>query len=176
MSTKSIDWSKAPEGATRYHPETSKVIEHWLKMVGDEEWIWTSSGKRWMPHIDAVVDGDYHDRPAPEWSGKGLPPVGTVCEWLQGSGHQWERIEILAYHGREAWIQQEGKDSTVVGNIGNLRPLRTLEQIAAEEREKAAKQLCVDAGSPELTAGQMAIAYRLYDTGYRKVDPAGAQP
>lgn len=173
MSAISIDWSKAPEGATRYHPETSKVIEHWLKMVGDEEWIWTSVGKRWAPSIDTVEDGQYHERPS-AWSGEGLPPIGTVCEWLQGSSHQWERIQILGYHGRDTWIQQEDATSTIVGNIGNLRPLRTPEQIAAEERESAAKQICVDAGSPELTAGQMAIAYRLYDAGYRKVEGGAA--
>lgn len=189
MSEEMIDWSKAPEGATRYHPETSKIIAHWLKMVGDEEWIWTSAGKRWMPHIDPVEGGEYYERPAPTWSGEGLPPVGILCKLAGESGDlkplhpEWEgrEVKVYAHFTSDRGVNMAAYVSPdhMIGGCGisaMFKPIKTPEQIAAEEREKAAKQICVDAGSPELTAGQMAIAYRLYDAGYRKVDPAGAQP
>lgn len=171
-----IDWSKAPEGATRYHPETIKTIEHWLKIVGGEEWIWTSSGKRWMPHLDVVVDGEYHDRPAPEWSGEGLPPVGAVCEWMDGNCRRWIPVEIVF---SSSWVivvrdtnpNPDGPVDLAIELISEkpeFRPLRTSEQIAAEEREREIEALAADIMSEQHKPWRV-IAERLHALGYRKV-------
>lgn len=172
-----IDWSKAPEGATKYYPETQNHVEHWLKKEGDKWLVWTAHGGRWFPHIDPVdpvYEGIYYDKPAPEWSGEGLPPVGAVCEAkvLDGTGNfVWRECRVIHHHPRHAMSAAVAHgNEELLGWADYFRPLRTPEQIAAEEREKAAKQICIDAGSPELTRGQMAIAYRLYDHGYRKVE------
>ena len=187
MSTISIDWSKAPEGATRYHPETSKIIEHWLKMVGDEEWIWTSAGKQWMPHIDPVDGGEYYERPAPKWSGEGLPPAGVEFEslWSSSEGTYAKAFAIglnrdggLVYQlletpsgERVGDIEAEYRNEAVQGQPV-FRPLRSPEQIAAEAREASVKQMMKDV----CCVAARDIFEDLYDAGYRKVDPAGAQP
>lgn len=114
-----------------------------------------------------------------QWDGKGLPPVGTKCEWLQGSSHQWERIEILAHNGLDTWIRQESGRGLIVGNIANLRPLRTPEQIAAEERQAAIADIFeVLTGSRDQAAWSRtcysAHAANLYDAGYRKTEGGSA--
>lgn len=176
-----IDWSKAPEGATRYHPETSKIIEHWLKLVGDEEWIWTSLGKRWMPHLDTVVDGGYYDRPTPEWSGEGLPPAGTVCEWLDRNCKRWLPVEIMFCSSwvvvvRDTKSHPDGPVDLAIELIGEepeFRPLRTPEQIAAEEREREIEALATDIMDEQHISGRV-MAERLHSLGYRKVEGGAA--
>lgn len=182
MSTKSIDWSKAPEGATHFEAarDESECDVFWRVKDGVALQVWRLIPWKKDPseQVETFTYGlkgcDDFDAsravPRPvSWSGEGLPPVGTVCEWLQGSSHQWERIEILAYNGLDAWIRQESGRGLIVGNIANLRPLRTPEQIAADERENAISLMIADSdgclGPSE--------ASKLYDVGYRK---AGAQP
>lgn len=187
----SIDWSKAPEGATRYHPETSKVIEHWLKLVGDEEWIWTSVGKRWMPHLAAVEDGQYYERPAP-WSGEGLPPVGIVCEVKSGYGETptFMPCEVIAHFDGETkpcaayvYTQHDGTRLVGQGTEQAFRPVPTPEQIAAEEREKEVSEMVEQMRSARfaqestsISPADMAWAYawQLHSAGYRKVEGGAA--
>ncbi len=117
-----------------------------------------------------------------EWRGDGLPPVGTVC--MTSDLGEEMKVKILAYAGgadgadyvMACKMRGDREDHLYAWMAGmcDFSPLKTPEQIAAEEREKAAKQICVDAGSPELTAGQMAVAYRLYDAGYRKTKGGAA--
>lgn len=91
---------------------------------------------QWQEARDAL------NKPAvEEWNGEGLPPVGLPVEWYSDSNTGWQEIVVLAYHGDDAWIQPKGKESTIVYNIANFRPIRTPEQIAAEEREKSIREL-----------------------------------
>ena len=58
-------------------------------------------------------------------------------------------------------------------NCGHLsdydfRPLSSPEQRAAEERQRAARQMCLDAGHESPTPGQISMGFKLYDAGYRK--------
>lgn len=162
-----IDWSKAPEGATHWDP----IDGNYLKQIPGQAFVWQGGGTGWgsktwqypdqlsiMPRLVA----------RPMWDGKGLPPVGTVCEYLGAHQYnEWSEVKVFAVWRNlvfvdfiDGWRQES--------NPERFRPIRTPEQIAAEEREKTAAQICLDAGSPELTAGQMRVAYRLYDAGYRK--------
>jgi ribosome-associated protein YbcJ (S4-like RNA binding protein) len=34
-----IDWSKAPEGSTHFHPANYGYVEHWVKIDGEESWF-----------------------------------------------------------------------------------------------------------------------------------------
>lgn len=76
------------------------------------------------------------------WTGSGLPPVGTVCECHLRGGltnkYSWVEARVIWHNGptecavirstsRLAWCDE-------------FRPIRTQEQIAAEEREEAIKQ------------------------------------
>ena len=44
------------------------------------------------------------------WSGEGIPPVGTVCEMLDGTGTKWLRVEIISNHDGFAcgWFSDYG--------------------------------------------------------------------
>lgn len=166
---KEIDWSKAPEGwklvPIKPTPEMRSAAGA-AECMAVRERRQFFAGDSWLPMVRNAPEYS-----APEWTGEGLPPVGTVCEWLQGSQHQWERIEILAYHGGDTWIQQEGKPSIIVGNIANLRPLRTPEAIAAEERSKAISQIIHAIGWSFSMPGAADAAARIYDAGWRLVTP-----
>ena len=76
------------------------------------------------------------------WTGEGLPPVGTECElWIRAD--EWAKCQVIAMD------EQDGHPVSVVRYGGGyyagtnkcLRPIRTPEQIAAEEREAKAKSM-----------------------------------
>ena len=116
-----------------------------------------------------------------EWDGVGLPPVGVSCEMSLFASNKWELCIPVYYlnhptdHSDQVVVYQNSLDGDVCyildppcsGSI-EFRPVRTAEQVAAEEREKAIKEICIDAGSPELTPGQLKVAEKLYQAGYRK--------
>lgn len=120
------------------------------------------------------------------WNGEGLPPVGTICELTKlqqliadNDVFAWfpegTTVEILAHAnfggGAEdvAFYRVERLFYSGSGIASLFRPIRTPEQIAAEEREKerekeleAMFRIYRDAG--QFRAGLSA----LYDAGYRK--------
>lgn len=116
-----------------------------------------------------------------EWNGDGLPPVGTVCELNQ-------RV-LLAGEDDADWFEEGTKveigdyaifdgstghvcavrvvDDNYTGTLSEvcLRPIKTPEQIAAEERTNNAIAMC------EVTKGAhgwMEAFRMLHDAGYRK--------
>jgi len=100
-----------------------------------------------------------------KWNGKGLPPVGTVCEW-HPNHDGWVKVEILGHSGEETWFRRDGHESSETClRMAFFRPIRTPEQIAAEEREKAIEEMVHDHDNDQLRAW---AAY-VYDIlGYRK--------
>ncbi|MDH0301269.1 MULTISPECIES: hypothetical protein [unclassified Pseudomonas] len=104
------------------------------------------------------------------WNGKGLPPVGTVCEYKRGSG--WEKVEVFAVKpnvngSTSALFTYECGTWSACAEHSFFRPIRTPEQIAAERRELEINEMCEVLGVIQGTAG-CGIAMRLYDAGYRK--------
>ncbi|WP_426768682.1 hypothetical protein [Pseudomonas aeruginosa] len=104
------------------------------------------------------------------WNGQGLPPVGTVCivephnaMWGFSSTSGYER-KILAYYGEYVWLghAETPLETTRIDKV-DFRPIRTPEQIAAEEREKAIEEMCF--AEETLTVKQ---AKALYEAGYRR--------
>ena len=81
-----IDWSKAPEWAVAYAlwPFLGEIIEVW---VGEDQFQRFDHAR---PFQYGGGSGDTVHNPfrsmfrfeikRPEWSDKGLPPVGAVCE------------------------------------------------------------------------------------------------
>lgn len=110
-----------------------------------------------------------------EWSGEGLPPVGTVCEAAipHTSGPDnarsfiWIEGRVIAYHeikGKTyAWFAED--DGFYPPGVFEFRPIRTPEQIAAEERDKAVDAMLM-VSFEESTRRHIFEA--LYDAGYRK--------
>ena len=132
-----------------------------------------SAEVNYATHTDAPINPEckiVH----PDWNGEGLPPVGTICDLKFDHWTDWERHEILC-HGKTFMFVRElnsGLDREGSMSMDGImfRQVRTPEQIAAEVRQKAINQICIDAGSPEMTPGQLRVASKLYDAGYRKFE------
>lgn len=102
----------------------------------------------------------------PAWTGEGLPPVGTVCEMRRTDyvDVDWQRIEFLCAGSKKAFFRdREGHEwSRPLGDL-KFRPIRTPEQIAAEERRAAIKEMIGHIGGSRRCEAEV-----LYDAGYRK--------
>ncbi len=177
---KQIDWSEAPDWAN--------VL---LKHVTDDSYVWAASYKDEAQA--SHVSGRYvcfwlntpcwvvvESRPEPQWSGKGLPPVGKFCEFYCEHG-SWvgelingAPVEILAHYSQKAdsdkvavfaFASKHGRRvSQAVASC--FRPFRTPEQIAAEEREAAISEMAECANG--MYFPNRYLLGDLYDAGYRK--------
>lgn len=165
MNAREIDWSKAPEGATHFGPENEEWIAAWYKL-DEGEWfaMLTSDDDKWdySPYVDDERVSQMIQRPA-EWSGIGMPPVGTVCKMKRRAYLYWETVEILCLGERRVFYRMsDGSEET---RLYREVEFRTPEQIAAEERVKAVAEM--------MTHVAHATPYDcdlLYRAGYRKVE------
>lgn len=166
-----IDWSKAPEGATHYCIG-SMDNTHWRDYSGHNAKYWLDGAWHFHPMTSSKCLSMPGDVARPKWNGEGLPPVGTVCE-INHPSLNWVRCEIVAHKHFEcgskthaiAWIDGD----TIDQSQGlRFRPIRTPEQIAAEERESAIAEMCADAGKPDMPMRSRDQAAKLYDAGWRK--------
>lgn len=98
------------------------------------------------------------------WTGEGLPPAGTDCEHRTGPGMSWTLATVLA-HGKHKVFYRDsnGHEWTRLYDEIEFRPIRTPEQIAADEREAGITQMRESVGS--LNTHPFA---ELWDAGYRK--------
>ncbi|HGT2710327.1 TPA: hypothetical protein ACM2VU_004268 [Pseudomonas aeruginosa] len=161
----SIDWSCAPAEATHYC--IGDDLNPWRKIVGTtvyalnrKKWVmWSSFNEGYMPAYYAPI-------PLETWDGQGLPPVGTGCEVKNDISDSWDAVdEILAHtviKGTAVAVFKRG-DHIAYSPKSAFRPIRTPEQIAAEEREKAIEEMCF--AEETLTVKQ---AKALYEAGYRR--------
>lgn len=172
-----IDWSKAPEGATHYvvgsiHPFEKRVGDDWFYYVGGA-WarIYRKGDDRITSSALAVVP-----RPTtPSWSGEGLPPVGVEVLIMNPEqfaitdyGQEFVGEECTV---RAAFVNDLDYRMVAVEKVGGACccflsemcfPIRTHEQIAADEREAAIldiyQTICISRAQAEA----------IYDAGYRK--------
>lgn len=168
-----IDWSKAPEGCIGA-----------FRPAGDYCWkpffVLTKAASDFQGRPGFVgVSADrneYHvftecwtwvER---AWTGEGLPPVGTVCEYLYTEAKEWRAGEVVAIRGGMAIVCDLDDDGAESVPPHGLRPLRTPEQIAAEERARAIDEMWSVYWQPEAPTAKEALGL-LYDAGYRKVSP-----
>lgn len=178
MSAQEIDWSKAPDDATHHAAETDTSFECWLKpgyavrvSRGAPGWVRNDSSDRF------IADGSATERPSLQWSGEGLPPVGTVCEVKFCHWNDWEKAEILCFGAKMVFVRQESRSGMLFEGSMNIdgiefRPIRTPEQITADEREAAVNaMLLLDPYLPNTQLGMMSRAdfcRAIYADGYRK--------
>ncbi|HHM6046625.1 TPA: hypothetical protein ACRMOD_000355 [Pseudomonas aeruginosa] len=163
----SIDWNTAPEGATHWEPTGPEFHEGWMKKEWDYWFYWVEGTNKWFHgpscNVSAERAAKFEARPQEAWDGQGLPPVGTVCEYYADE-NTWRRCEIVAHKDGQAvvWVSNA---HIWASSGGSLRPIRTPEQIAAEEREKAVGDMAM---SIQGVAYQYPTLYALYDAGYRR--------
>ncbi len=141
----------------------------WMKKELGKWFWWRKGSKEWVftSNVTAKRETTFEARPQESWDGQGLPPVGTVCE-VKHRDIGWVRCEIVAHKSFScgglthaiAWIDENTLDQS---QGLRFRQLRTPEQIAAEEREKAIEEMCF--AEETLTVKQ---AKALYDAGYRR--------
>ena len=170
-----IDWSKAPEGATHYFPSTE---EWYLAGNGCAPLVWTGM---WCKAFQfSQREHKCVQRPTTQsWSDEGLPPVGVVCEagipHTSGANGEnrsivWIEGRVIAYHeikGRQyAWFAED--DGFYPPAVLEFRPIRTPEQIAADEREAACEAMLQIAKARRPDPDVYEAIATLYDAGYRK--------
>ena len=111
-----------------------------------------------------------------EWDGSGFPPVGTVCEYRLNEYDVWFTCKIVyVLSGSDdcfvAWCDHLGSDQFLTFTSDRyklqLRKIKTPEQIAAEERELALKEMRETVMGSSLNHGMLES---LYDAGYRKTE------
>lgn len=163
-----IDWSKAPEGATHFYIVNKGFYKFTPEQTGFFSWSgFEPSGRG----LDFYPAGSMIPRPE-AWTGEGLPPVGTVCE-LSSQGADWG-IGTIQYTADNVIVwrwenQAAGQACAYYKYEIDIRPVRTPEQIAAEEREKAVQQMLEDTTIlSAIHANRRLLCEELHKAGYRK--------
>lgn len=162
-----IDWSKAPEDYPIWledlHPRNGGDMSGWHRDDGDR--YTDADGNHWKKR-DA--EDYYAVYLSPEWTGEGLPPVGTICHCgTHGRAVEVLKVELVPYVSAAC----RALDNSELFWGGEFSPIRTPEQIAAEEREKAAYELASHVagymGKSEPSLGDIKMSEYLYDQGCR---------
>lgn len=166
-----IDW---PEWAT-HRLTTGPKWDGDHSMLGSIEFA-ILRGDSYHDQWDGEFDMDdsswvvLDERPAIlPWNGEGLPPVGVTCEF-EGSvsgAKAWKQCLVIAHDGQYAVINYKNNYSAHLP--GSFRPLRTAEQIAAEEREaEIAAMIDLFRFSDDKQEMLRAVCVSLHNAGYRK--------
>lgn len=168
-----IDWSKAPEGCIGvFTPNLSIgsigfrsffVITKRYSDYGAQAGCsgQDSEGKEY--HVFEKY-WDYHEKPA-SWSGEGLPQVGVDIEVLHEL-YGWIGARVVGQDGEAAIVRTNDGYAGVFRH--QMHPIRTPEQIAADEREAFARTFTFEMGKDPSSPNAMSQARRMYDLGYRK--------
>jgi hypothetical protein len=178
---KEIDWSKAPEGATHFDTRGNCCSIGFMKPgVRRGEWEYFGMDGHWILYgpVDSALKAAMVKRPTDtSWTGEGLPPVGVECEVKNDINDGWDRVdEVLAHTTIKGAVVAVFKrdDRVFYSPADAFRPIRTPEQIAAEEREKEVDQMVQRIAENTTGIGigaAMICAKALHAAGYRKVTP-----
>lgn len=165
-----VDWSLAPEGAQIYSPEFGDCNAVWYKVDGGKVLCWPVGSTGWSWRHKMIGELIYRPEPQPKpWSGPedGLPPIGIECEFSN------IRVTVIAHvdqpHCREeeyktlAVGQKGDRGQIVMGSARCFKPAKTPEQIAAESRETAIREL-MDIAQVDCRV----TAARLVDAGFKR--------
>lgn len=171
--------SKIPEGATHTYGEPGSITYR-KKINGN--WHTYIDGD-WFPAKVNNYDSYKSIQADPEWTGEGLPPVGTECE-INHADLGWINCEIVAHKKMKcggkthaiAWIDGNNLDHS---QGIRFRPIKTPEQIraesiAAEERKKNIEKI-QEIYEVSMSPSRRGHASRpaieaLYDAGLRFVE------
>lgn len=164
-----VDWSLAPKWADHVVSGPLSGVNYW---ANDERRI-QFGGEFDCKDNNHVNEGwaVVESKPA-TWSGPqdGLPTVGTVCELRTKSGG-WGEAEIK-YQGRRGicvwlWVRRDGNCEQVEWAESpdklEFRAIKTPEQLAAEQRETAIREI-MDIADVDCRV----TAARLVDAGFKR--------
>lgn len=170
-----IDWSKAPAWATAVGKHNISLA--WICDSGYcFQGIYNPPCHPFKENSYSLKDFSVVERRP--WPGNGLPPVGTVCEChLPGeltNNYSWVQAKVIWHNGPTecAVIRSTSK----LAWCDEFRPIRTPEQIAADERLHEIRNAltAIKAGQQQfpndLVRGNIVVATveAMIDAGYRK--------
>lgn len=170
-----VDWSLAPEGATHYGYVSEKRICWYI--VRDEDrydYAYQNEGRnaeKWSTSCGSPGHSPLIERPTQPkpWSGPedGLPPIGIECDFSNN------RVKIIAHidqpeclddeYKKLAVGQQRDRGPIVFGPARNFSLAKTQEQIAADKRETAIREI-MDVADVDCRV----TAARLVDAGFKR--------
>ena len=156
-----------PVGAT--HKDVM-LCHEFLKKTADGWEFWNDKSAKWyeFPTYEAGHFTERLPKQPQAWSGPedGLPPVGTVCE-INHPRLGWKQCEIVAHkdmgEGKPhaiAWIDSNNVDQS---QGIRFRVLKTPEQLAADQRESAIRDV-MDIAQVDCRV----TAARLVDAGFKR--------
>jgi hypothetical protein len=152
MSAQEIDWSQAPIDATHHTAETNSRHACWIKPGYAVRVSRGASGWVRNDYADGFIADGIATKRQSNWCLGALPPEGTVCEiaasteYLSISYPEGAKVKVYANFTDDrgvklaAFIDAAGK----VGGVATgkcFRPIRTPEQIAADDREAAIDEM-----------------------------------
>ncbi|EMO9523412.1 hypothetical protein RJ634_005990 [Pseudomonas aeruginosa] len=182
----SIDWSKAPDGATHAGiiPSRNTSVK-WYRDIDpvrgryeyfslmDESWH-ISGGS---PLAQELIPRPAESAPAAlTWDGQGLPPVGAEVEAnfpvtdTTGTHYHWRRVivAVAGIPGAERECLVYDAENTKPAWVDELRHIRTPEQIAAEERRNSILHLANLLIDSRGHCNEYSQAKAIFDAGYRR--------
>ncbi|HCE9769925.1 TPA: hypothetical protein NH413_000562 [Pseudomonas aeruginosa] len=177
----SIDWNTAPEGATHWEPAGHEFSEGWMLKEGNDWFYWCKVSQKWFyDHtscdVSAEREATFEARPQDPWDGQGLPPVGTEVEAnfpvtdTTGTHYHWRRVivAVAGIPGAERECLVYDAENTKPAWVDELRPIRTPEQIAAEERRNSILHLANLLIDSRGHCNEYSQAKAIFDAGYRR--------
>jgi hypothetical protein len=160
----SINWDEAPKGATHYNEYNAMfycLLDGIYYFYGDDNVELLVGGS---PRV--YSDDAFTARPAKQWSGPqdGLPSVNTECEVETDYG-VWELCTVLA-HGYDDFKPHavaQCASGLWMEEVNGFRAINTPEQLAAEQRETAIREI-MDIADVDCRV----TAARLVDAGFKR--------
>ncbi len=165
----SIDWSKAPEGANKAGFTGHEYLQFYRipGMFGDYDY-WNEKMGRWCGSDFPTCANHLFDRPEKvEWDGQGLPPVGVECEYRHMIWPEYRRCEIRYISDESLVAYDDAQEQFYRTRDMLFRPIRTPEQIAAEERSKECDRIFFILSNVGREGNRSDMAEALYDAGLR---------
>jgi hypothetical protein len=175
-----IDWSKAPDwakqvGETRTGRHICWIGDDLYGYVGQEPKHYDLAkgpgypGHRCLDEFEIIAD-----RPKVEpWNGEVLPPVGVPIEYRRryAPNGVWHQTQINFLSGQHViYCDSDGEEVRDNPSDIEFRPIRTPEQIAAEER-KVGIQALLDTFNSNFEGHVLDGLSAIWDDGYRKQHP-----
>ncbi|MDU8420261.1 hypothetical protein RYA60_18550 [Pseudomonas syringae] len=167
-----IDWSKAPNWATGQGKVDDDGLTVWVgeecysyTTKPDDTFYWASSkanlAYRHRSELRCLIE-----RPA-SWNGEGLPPVGAIVE--RAFSHSTWKLTTICGHSTDGAYAAFYDGDGLMGwaDKCKLRPIRTAEQIAEDQKKQEVQELMIILGSVE-SAAYKDIATAIQQANFRK--------
>ena len=153
-----IDWESSPEGTTHQN----QFNRGWIKHFGNGSYQYWN-GHSWEMGF-GCMDNRYVQKPKSKTQNI---PVGSPCEWLSEFG--WLGGKVVGYDGGVTIVRHN--DGYEGCHLGEVRLIKTPEQIKAEELHTGVQRIMDDAGITDSAFKDDPEAWvwatALYNKGYK---------